>query len=66
MSVTVIDHTEGDKKPLTHKQRLLIVADNLEGYWGPLAADKEPVDKENIRLAREDAQTVREIAERLP
>jgi hypothetical protein len=49
--------------PPTDKQRLLWVADNVEGFFGDLAS--EVIGADAKRLAREDAQCIREIAEKL-
>lgn len=47
--------------PLTDKERLMIVIENLEGYWADLIDD----DAESKKLRNEDVATLREIAERL-
>lgn len=55
---------------LTDTERLLIVADNLEGFWAECAAavDASPeayAGKTYAQLLKEDAATLREISARL-
>lgn len=54
-----------EKKPvLTDKERLLIVAESIEQFWGPLAHELVKDDK-LPGIAAGDAKTLRDIAGRL-
>lgn len=51
---------------LTDKERLLIVANNVEGFWAAILKEN-PEEPETLqRILKEDVACLREIAGRLP